>query len=58
MWIEFSPVFLEKMGLRDVRKKLNKVMFVFIALGIVLPMMHQASLGTMLVVMGGQVNPL
>ena len=58
MWIEFSPVFLEKMGLRNVRKKLNKVMFVFIALGIVLPMMHQASLGTMLVVMGGQVNPL
>jgi Ni/Fe-hydrogenase subunit HybB-like protein len=58
MWIEFSPVFLEKMGLRDVRRKLNKVLFVFIALGIVLPMMHQASLGTMLVVMGGQVNPL
>ena len=58
MWIEFSPVFLEKLGLRDVKKKLNKLLFFFIALGIVLPMMHQASLGTMLVVMGGQVNPL
>ncbi|MBL8394599.1 MAG: Ni/Fe-hydrogenase cytochrome b subunit [Candidatus Accumulibacter sp.] len=58
MWIEFSPVFLEKLGLRDVRRKLNKVLFIFIALGIVLPMMHQASLGTMLVVMGDQVNPL
>jgi Ni/Fe-hydrogenase subunit HybB-like protein len=58
MWIEFSPVFLEKLGLRNTRKKLNKVMFIFIALGIVLPMMHQASLGTMLVVMGGQVHPL
>ncbi len=58
MWIEFSPVFLEKLGLHDVKKKLNKLLFFFIALGIVLPLMHQASLGTMLVVMGGQVNPL
>ncbi len=58
MWVEFSPVFLEKLGMRDVKKKLNKVLFFFIALGILLPMMHQASLGTMLVVMGGQVNPL
>ncbi len=58
MWIEFSPVFLEKLGLHDARRKLSKLLFVFIALGIVLPMMHQASLGTMLVVMGGQVNPL
>ncbi len=58
MWIEFAPVFLEKFGLHDVKKKLTKVLFFFIALGMVLPMMHQASLGTMLVVMGGQVNPL
>jgi Ni/Fe-hydrogenase subunit HybB-like protein len=58
MWIEFSPVFLEKLGLHDVRRKLNKVLFFVIALGVLLPMMHQSSLGTMLVVMGGQVNAL
>ena len=58
MWIEFSPVFLEKLGLHDARRKLSKILYIFIALGIVLPMMHQASLGTMLVVMGSQVNPL
>ncbi|MQM29453.1 MAG: Ni/Fe-hydrogenase cytochrome b subunit [Candidatus Accumulibacter phosphatis] len=58
MWIEFSPVFLEKLGLHEAHRKLSKLLFFFIALGIVLPMMHQASLGTMLVVMGGQVNPL
>ena len=58
MWVEFSPVFLEKLGMGDTKKKLNKLIFFFIALGIVLPMMHQSSLGTMLVVMGGQVNPL
>ncbi|MDD2919352.1 Ni/Fe-hydrogenase cytochrome b subunit [Rhodoferax sp.] len=58
MWIEFSPVFLEKLGMKDVRQKLNKLLFFFIALGVLLPMMHQSSLGTMLVVMGSQVNPL
>ncbi len=58
MWVEFAPVFLEKLGLHDIKKKLNKAIFFFIALGILLPMMHQSSLGTMLVVMGGQVNPL
>ena len=58
MWIEFSPTFLEQMGKVDARKKLGKAMFFFIALGTVLPMMHQSSLGTLLVVMGVQINPL
>src|SRR5574343_54901 len=58
MWIEFSPAFLEHWGLKDARKKLDKVLFFFIALGTLLPMMHQSSLGTLLVVMGPQVNPL
>lgn len=58
MWIEFSPVFLEKMGLTVQKQKLEKVLFAFIALGTLLPMMHQSSLGTLLVVMGPQVNPL
>jgi Ni/Fe-hydrogenase subunit HybB-like protein len=40
------------------KKKLGKVLFFFIALGTVLPMMHQSSIGTLLVLMGGQVNPL
>ena len=58
MWIEFSPAFLEQLGKHDAKKKLNKVMFLVIALGTVLPMMHQASLGTLLVVMGVQIHPL
>lgn len=58
MWIEFSPTFLEKFGREEEKKKLNKVMFAFIALGTVLPMMHQSSLGTLLVVMGTQIHPL
>lgn len=58
MWIEFSPAFLEKFGLSDIKKKLNKALFFFIALGILLPSMHQSSLGSLLVVFGYQVHPL
>ena len=58
MWIEFSPTFLEQMGKHDTKRKLSKVMFAVIALGTVLPMMHQSSLGTLLVVMGTQIHPL
>jgi Ni/Fe-hydrogenase subunit HybB-like protein len=58
MWIEFSPTFLEQMGKVEARKKVGKVMFFIIALGTVLPMMHQSSLGTLLVVMGVQIHPL
>ncbi|HEX5803265.1 MAG TPA: Ni/Fe-hydrogenase cytochrome b subunit [Azospira sp.] len=58
MWLEFSPAFFEKWGMKDAKKKLNKVLFFLVALGTVLPMMHQSSLGTMIVVMGVQINPL
>jgi Ni/Fe-hydrogenase subunit HybB-like protein len=58
MWIEFSPVVFEKLGNDDARRKVGKVMFFIIALGTVLPMMHQSSLGTLLVVMGVQIHPL
>jgi len=58
MWIEFSPAFLDQIGLGAVKKKLSKMMFFFIALGVLLPSMHQSSLGSMLVIFGGKVNPL
>ena len=58
MWIEFSPVVLEQLGKDDARRKVGKAMFFIIALGTVLPMMHQSSLGTLLVVMGYQIHPL
>ncbi|MEJ8836034.1 Ni/Fe-hydrogenase cytochrome b subunit [Ramlibacter sp. AN1133] len=58
MWIEFSPVVLEQFGLKVAKQKLEKVLFVFVALGVLLPMMHQSSLGTMLVIMGSQVHAL
>ncbi|HTY99693.1 MAG TPA: Ni/Fe-hydrogenase cytochrome b subunit, partial [Rhodocyclaceae bacterium] len=45
MWIEFSPAFLERFGLGHVKKKVTRWMFFFIALGVLLPSMHQSSLG-------------
>lgn len=58
MWIEFSPAFLEKFGMKDVKRKLNKFLFFIIALGTLLPSMHQSSLGSLLVVFGYQIDPL
>ena len=58
LFIEFAPVWLEKIGSKSLLKRLNKVMFFFIALGILLPTMHQSSLGTLLIAMGHKVHPL
>lgn len=41
-----------------VQKHLNKVLFIFIAIGMTLPTMHQSSLGTMMIPMGNLLNPL
>jgi len=56
--IEFAPALLERFGMKDLLKKLNHVLFFFIALGVLLPSMHQSSLGTMLIAMGYKVHPL
>jgi Ni/Fe-hydrogenase subunit HybB-like protein len=58
MWIEFAPTFFEQFGMDAAKRKLSKFMFAIIALGTLLPMMHQSSLGTLLVVLGPQVHPL
>jgi Ni/Fe-hydrogenase subunit HybB-like protein len=56
--IEFSPTVFERFGLTGMRQRLDKVLFLFIALGVVLPTMHQSSMGTILVVLGHQLSPL
>ena len=58
LFIEFLPAVLERFGLRQIRKRLDRVLFVFIALGVLLPTMHQSSLGSMLLVFGPQIDPL
>ena len=56
--VEFSPAVLERFGLRGLHKILDKMLFVFIALGVLLPAMHQSSLGTLMVIAGHQIHPL
>ncbi len=56
--VEFAPPVLERFGLKNVQQKLSKVMFLVIAVGILLPTMHQSSLGTMAVVAGNQISAL
>ncbi|WP_316368077.1 Ni/Fe-hydrogenase cytochrome b subunit [Candidatus Thiodiazotropha sp. CDECU1] len=56
--IEFAPTLLERFGAKGLVKSLNKVLFIFIALGVLLPTMHQSSLGSMLIAMGYKVHPL
>jgi Ni/Fe-hydrogenase subunit HybB-like protein len=58
LWIEFSPAFLEFIKHHKGLKLMNRILFVFIGLGVLLPSMHQSSLGSLLVVMGYQVHPL
>lgn len=56
--IELSPVLLERFGWKGARKKMNRVLFFFVGLGVLLPMMHQSSLGSLLIVLGPQISPL
>lgn len=58
MLIEFLPVVMERLRWEKARKKLNRTLFVFVAIGVLLPTMHQSSLGTLLVVFGTQIHPL
>ncbi len=72
LWIEFAPAFLEGISkykehlpsfvrnwnVEGLRKTLNKWLFVFIAIGVLLPTMHQSSLGTLMVIAGWKLTPL
>jgi Ni/Fe-hydrogenase subunit HybB-like protein len=56
--IEFAPAFLERIGAKGALKVLNRVLFLVIAVGVLLPTMHQSSLGSLLIAMGYKVDPL
>lgn len=58
MWLEFAPAFVEKWQMQRFGKILDKVVFVLIALGVLLPTMHQSSLGTMMLMAGYKLSPL
>jgi Ni/Fe-hydrogenase subunit HybB-like protein len=67
-WIELSPIFLERWSagpegrLRKLAEKANAIlkrwMIWIIAFGLLLPTMHQSSLGTLMVLTGRKLHPL
>ncbi len=58
LWLEFTPAFLERWKLKNLQAKLNKVIFLLIALGVLLPTMHQSSLGSMMILAGWKLDPM
>ncbi len=58
MWLEFSPVLFDKMHKPGLKKLARKLMFFFIAIGVLLPTMHQSSLGALLISAGEKLSPL
>jgi Ni/Fe-hydrogenase subunit HybB-like protein len=56
--VEFAPTVFERFGMKEARRKLHKVLFVFTGLGVLLPMMHQSSMGTVVVLLGYKLSPL
>ena len=60
LWIEFSPAVLERFGLgkRALKACSSAACSSSSALGVLLPTMHQSSLGTMLVAMSTKLSPL
>lgn len=54
----FLPSFVKKFDPSNASRKLSKWMYVFIALGILLPTMHQSSLGTLMVISGQKLHAL
>jgi len=58
LWIEFSPTLLKGANRPKLAGWVQKLMFFFIGLGVLLPTMHQSSLGSLLIVAGHKVSPL
>lgn len=58
LWIEFSPTILEAMHANRWLRRLRHVMFIVAGLGLLLPTMHQSSLGSLLIIAGDKVHPL
>jgi len=54
----FAPSFLQKIDPSRAKSRLNKVLFIFIAIGVLLPTMHQSSLGSLMIIAGEKLSPL
>lgn len=55
---KYVPGFIQRFNPEPANKKMGTVAFVFIALGVLLPTMHQSSLGTLMIISGRKLSPL
>jgi Ni/Fe-hydrogenase subunit HybB-like protein len=62
LWLELAPTLVEGLPQTDktrrTRTKLEKWLPVIVAVGILLPTMHQSSLGTLMIIAGYKLSPL
>jgi Ni/Fe-hydrogenase subunit HybB-like protein len=58
LFIEFLPAVFERLHWDKARRRLERILFVFVAMGVVLPTMHQSSLGSLLIIYGPHIDPL
>lgn len=58
MALEFAPALFERLGWKVSLKRINKAMFFIIALGALLPTMHQSSMGSLMIAAGHKVHPI
>jgi Polysulphide reductase len=56
--LEFAPALCERLGWKKPLRVLDKAMFLLIALGALLPSMHQSSMGSLMIAAGYKVHPL
>ncbi|MCF7825598.1 MAG: Ni/Fe-hydrogenase cytochrome b subunit [Candidatus Marinimicrobia bacterium] len=58
LWLELSPVMLEKWNKTKLRRRVHRIMFVVVAFGMLFPTLHQSSLGGLMIVAGDKLSPL
>uniref|UniRef100_A0A7C3UYG6 Ni/Fe-hydrogenase cytochrome b subunit n=1 Tax=Desulfobacca acetoxidans TaxID=60893 RepID=A0A7C3UYG6_9BACT len=61
LWIELAPTVLEGSApprSKEIRQRLERWLPVIVAVGILLPTMHQSSLGTLMIIAGHKLSPL
>lgn len=58
LWVEFAPISLERWSNPQATRLINRLVIVFVALGVLLPTMHQSSLGLLVYIAGQKISPL
>jgi Ni/Fe-hydrogenase subunit HybB-like protein len=58
LFLEFSPVFLEKFGLKRILSIIRKISLPIMILGVLLSTLHQSSLGSLFLIVPAKMYPL